>query len=127
MTITNRQLVFNENVTSEEITVVIIQDNIPEDNENFFIIIRDPTEQNNSTIVKRANIMLSFGGLVKINIGMSAIYSVILLLAIIFMQIVSSGNEPVDQGLRIGLGVGLTLLLALVGVGVVIGIYFKYK
>ena len=80
MTTANRQLVFNENMTSEVITVVIIQDNIPEDNENFFIIIRDPTEQNNSTIVKRANIMLNFGGKAKINIGMSATYSVILLL-----------------------------------------------
>ena len=70
MAIRNRSLIFDENVTSQAIAIKIVQDNIPEKNEEFFIVIRDPNVQSNTTVVKRASIMIGVSGKAKISIGM---------------------------------------------------------
>lgn len=73
MEVTDRQLVFNENQTSQAVEIGIVMDDIDENDEVFYVAIQDPSQENSTDIVKRATIMLGVAGVASVTIGMSSL------------------------------------------------------
>ena len=74
MEVIDRQLVFDENQTSQAVNIGIVMDDMDENNEDFYLIIEDATQENSTNIVKRATIMLDVGGVAKVTIGKSFLF-----------------------------------------------------